>query len=364
VGYTYNTLGELAYERNDLAAAERSFTEALALVELGGRREVMNVINLLDAHLGLARLRQATGDGQAALELTERIEPIVRQMERTIEEQATEAPAAGERPTSPIRTRPWLVSMQFDMIAACKVRLWLAQGNIDAAARVAHASQWDLDEPVTLFLDRGLGLVAMAQLLIAQSEFERALRLLERLLVAARATGRGGSVIEILGLQALALDAVHDEPAALAALEHALHLAEPERFVRTFVDAGQIMAVLLGKAVARAIRREYAEDLLSAFAAADAQARRLDGQAPGGQPTRSEVSRAGAAATATLEPVTGRELEVLRLLAAGASNAEVARELIVEQSTVKTHLIHLYGKLGVHSRTQAVARARALQLLD
>ena len=254
--------------------------------------------------------------------------------------------------------------MLLDMIAACQVWLWLTQDDIEAATRVAHDRQWDLDEHVTLFLDRGLGLVAMARVLIAQSEFERALGLLERLLATVHASGRVGSVIEVLGLQAVALRAQHDESAALAALERALRLAEPEGFVRTFVDAGQPMAVLLREALARGIVRPYAEHLLSAFATPDMQAGTAIGQVRRDQPTRAPASAPRAAVAPSVEPVTARELEVLRLLAAGASNAEVARELVVEQSTVKTHLIHLYGKLGVHTRTQAVARARALQLLD
>jgi LuxR family maltose regulon positive regulatory protein len=204
----------------------------------------------------------------------------------------------------------------------------------------------------------------MARVLIAQADYERALGLLERLQATASASGRVGSVIEILGLQAVALDALRNEPAALAALERALRLAEPEGFVRTFVNAGPRMAVLLRQVLARGSTRAYAEHLLSAFAPVDTQSGTADGQVPRAGPTRGAAPAPGAAVTPSLEPVTERELQVLRLLAAGASNAEVARELIVEQSTVKTHLIHLYGKLGVHSRTQAVARARALQLLD
>jgi LuxR family maltose regulon positive regulatory protein len=220
------------------------------------------------------------------------------------------------------------------------------QGNVDAARDVALEQQWDLDAEVTLFQDRGPGLVAMARLLIAQAEYARALGVLERLLAAAQASGRVGRVIEILALQALALQAQKDESAAVRALEAALALAEPEGYVRTFVDEGQGMASLLRKALARGIARGYVEDLVAAFG------------------TRDTARRDQPVVTAGLEPVTPRELQVLRLLADGASNAELARALVVEQSTVKTHLIHLYSKLDAHNRTQAVARARALQLLD
>ena len=106
------------------------------------------------------------------------------------------------------------------------------------------------------------------------------------------------------------------------------------------------MAALLRKASTRGISRAYVETLLAAFGNREVQ--RRDQQAM----------------TVTQEPITPRELQVLRLLADGASNAELARELVVEQSTIKTHLLHLYTKLDVHNRTQAVARARALLLLD
>jgi LuxR family maltose regulon positive regulatory protein len=186
----------------------------------------------------------------------------------------------------------------------------------------------------------------MARLLIAQAEYARALGVLERLVAAAHASGRVGRVIEILGLQALVWQAQKDESAAVGVLESALKLAEPEGYVRTFVDEGQPMAALLRKALSRGIARGYVEDLLAAFGHRDAQRRE--------QP----------AVTADIELITPRELQVLRLLADGASNAQLARELVVEQSTVKTHLMHLYGKLDAHNRTQAVARARALLLLD
>jgi LuxR family maltose regulon positive regulatory protein len=258
-------------------------------------------------------------------------------MARTIEEREQ---------AGPVRTRPWLISMLLDLIATSQVWLWLMQGNLEAARDVALERQWDLDADITLFQDRGPGLLARVRVLIAQAHYARALGVLERLLAAANASGRAGWVIEILALQALVLQAQKDESAAVGALESALKLAEPEGYVRTFVDEGQSMAALLRKAHSRGIARDYTEDLLAAFGTPDTQRR--------DQPTL----------TATQEPITARELQVLRLLADGASNAELARALIVEQSTVKTHLLHLYGKLDVHNRTQAVARARALLLLD
>ena len=143
----------------------------------------------------------------------------------------------------------------------------------------------------------------------------------------------------MLILRALLADAKGDRTAALGTLAAAVAQAEPEGVVRPFLDEGAPMAALLAEL---RVAPAFLGILLAAF--------------PGREPG---PHRAG-----LVEPLTERELEVLRLLAAGRSNAEMAAELFVERSTVKTHLIHLYNKLGVHRRTQAVARARALRLLD
>jgi len=208
-GYTHLSLAELAYERNDLAAAERWFTDGLKLVQLGGHTEVLNLVYLVDAHLGLAKLRQIQGDGQTALDLTRQVEPLVLQMAHTIE----------EREAGHTRTGPWLISMQLDRIAACQVWLWLMQGNLDAARDVELERQWDLDADISVFQDRGPGLLAMARLVAAQTEYARALRVLDRLLAAARTSGRVASMIEILALQALVLQAQKDESEAVRALD-------------------------------------------------------------------------------------------------------------------------------------------------
>jgi len=131
---------------------------------------------------------------------------------------------------------------------------------------------------------------------------------------------------------------------ALSALARALALAEPEGYVGLFADEGPPMAALLREATSRGIAPEYAIRLLAAFDAG-----------PGLKP---------APAPPLPEPLSDREMDVLRLIAAGLSNREIAQELVVEVSTVKWHINNLYGKLGVHSRTQAVARARELNLLS
>ena len=180
---------------------------------------------------------------------------------------------------------------------------------------------------------------------------QQAERHLEAAWQLAEGQGLGWLRLRVLILRALLADAEGDPEAALGSLAAAVAQAEPEGVTRPFLDEGEPMAALLADlhAAARDTRRPvgsvspaFLGSLLAAF---------------GGKAQRRHR-------TGLIEELTERELEVLGLLAAGRSNADMAAMLFVEQSTVKTHLIHLYSKLGVHSRTQAVARARALGLLD
>jgi LuxR family maltose regulon positive regulatory protein len=172
--------------------------------------------------------------------------------------------------------------------------------------------------------------------------------LLARLLEAAEAARRVGSVIKILALQALAFQAQGDVGQALSALERALSLAEPEGYVRTFVDEGEPMARLLRRALSQGITPNYVARLMAAF----------------GETAESSPSVVQPLVNQPLvDPLSKRELEVLRLVAAGLSNREIAQELVVAVSTVKSHINHIYGKLDVKSRTRAVAQAQALGLL-
>jgi LuxR family maltose regulon positive regulatory protein len=147
-------------------------------------------------------------------------------------------------------------------------------------------------------------------------------------------------------------------------LEQALRLGEPEGYIRTFVDAGAPVADLLRKARARAIMPSYVEKLLVAFPDDDKETRRQGDQETGASSDGPiSLSPNLPVSRALVEPLTARELEVLGLLAEGASNDAIARRLIVSLGTVKKHLSNIFGKLEVESRTQAVARAHALGLL-
>ncbi|HEV2235619.1 MAG TPA: LuxR C-terminal-related transcriptional regulator, partial [Ktedonobacterales bacterium] len=178
---------------------------------------------------------------------------------------------------------------------------------------------------------------------------QRALDLLDRLLADAAAKGRGRSSLECLILRALVLRMQGRQEEALADLERAVTLAEPEGYVRLFADEGAPLAALLTLLLARGHGpAEYVRALIVAGAPPERDAP----PAPGGSGT-----------TTSLDPLTSRERDVLRLVADGISNAEIAARLVIEISTVKRHISNILTKLDAANRTQAVARARALGVL-
>lgn len=322
----YSGMGDLRREQNDFTAAAR-------YLELGMERvrETLTV----DAHvvwrcyLAQARLAQAAGNGSAALATLDQFEQIAR-----------------ERSYAP------------ELIAragAARARLWLMQGELAAATIWMERSGLDVDDSASF--PREAEYVTLARVLIAQGRAGQTLELLARLLAAAEQGARMHSAIELLTVRALAWQAQGTFQAALADLGRALALAAPEGFVRMFVDEGWPIAMLLAQiaGVASPVA-EYASALQQAFPERqDTAGRRREAAAPaaGRQPPASEL----------VEPLSAREHEVLRLIADGHSNQAIAERLVVAVSTVKKHVNNLYGKLGVQSRTQALARARELRLL-
>jgi LuxR family maltose regulon positive regulatory protein len=188
--------------------------------------------------------------------------------------------------------------------------------------------------------------LAIARVLIVKGDapsIERALALLKRLLQAAEAEGRMGITIEALALQAFAHWKRGEQADALTALEGALRLAEPEGYIRLFADFGLPMARLLQEARSRAVMPDYVAKLLAVFGA--------------------DITFLTNTETALPEPLSAREQEILELVAAGLTNQEIADKLVISSETVKKHTGNIYGKLGVSNRTEAVARARVLDLL-
>jgi LuxR family maltose regulon positive regulatory protein len=241
-------------------------------------------------------------------------------------------------------------AMMSRMIAAWRARLSLARGNVTEAVEWADTREnpgGHPDEALDFPLE--FEYLTVARLRIARGELHGLPAMLDRLRKRAESEGRMGSVIEILVLMATALRAQGRTDEAMTALQRSLSLGEPEGFVRVFVDAGEPMAKLLRSALSRQIMPEYVSGLLASFGTTAGR----DGSIP----------FSGPRVKPTMEPITGRELEILRLLAAGASNKQIAEELTLVTGTVKAHLLNIYRKLDVHNRTQAVARARELSLL-
>ncbi|MCW5714675.1 MAG: hypothetical protein KIT43_09210 [Bauldia sp.] len=235
-------------------------------------------------------------------------------------------------------------------VAAMAARLRIAAGRLDEAARWRRESGVGIeDETASL---REYEHLTLARLLLAEQRAARSGRgsaelveFLGRLERAAERGGRGGSLIDIALLKALAHGLRNESGAAMASLERALALAEPEGFVRLFADLGAPMAELLGNALRRGVAPAYVRELLAAFAPVRTAARPETGEQPA-------------------EPLSERELDVLRLLRTELDGPAIARELEVSLNTMRTHTKKIFEKLGVNNRRSAVRRAEELNLLQ
>jgi len=306
-GWVYIRVAEILYEWNQLGTAAEYLARGLQRAKLGG-----DVRALLAGYLLASRLELTRGNVSAAVAQLERARPLV--------EQAT-FPGWAER---------------FERL---QLECWLAQGHLRAVATWADEI-WQRDAR-TEAAD-----LALARALLVKGDLpavDRARALLKRLIDTAETAGRMGVAVEALALEAVALSMRGDQAGALAALGNALRRAEPEGYVRRFADLGLPMAQLLYEAQARDVMPEHVEALLAAF---------------------GEDFAAPAPPQAILpEPLTEREQEILELIAAGLTNREIGEQLVISAETVKKHAGSIYGKLGVHSRTEAAARARELGLL-
>ncbi len=327
VGSVQQSLAEYYYEWDELETAARLVQAAFTRLRHAGNPRLM-----LLSYVTLTRILNAQGDVTGALEALQQAEKLVRDHSLPI------------RYTSPVM--------------ALRLQQWLAQGNHKAATDWLQSSGLQVDAAITAG-EEGQS-QAVARVLLAQGEFDAALHWLVRLRQSAEALGRQVHVIRMLALQSVALSLKGDKAAALATLAHGLQLAEPQGYIRTFVDEGEPMRDLIAEYAIRnaeSSRRTYVAKLLSSFGFVEAK--------PITGPI-TEVSPHSTLPTpnsALIEPLTERELEVLRLVAQGLSDRQIAEQLIVVIGTVKRHLNNLYGKLGVHSRTQALVQARALGLL-
>ncbi len=304
-GLAYTGLATVLREWNDLETAERFAREGVKLSEQWGPAEVT-----MHGYVELAHILQVRGDENGALDAIQKAVQTARDLSA------------------------WTITP----LGSTEARLHLARGDIAAASRWVEENDLSVeDEPD---FQQMLNYLTLARVLIAQKQSRDVLYSLTRLLEKAESAGAMGYVIEILVLEAMAYQAQNALDSAIKCLRQALTLAEPEGYVRIFADEGAPMAALLRRAAARGIAVEYVSKLLTALA--DLQTC---------QPATC------------IEPLSDRELEVLRLIAAGLSNRQIGDELVLAVGTVKKHTHNIYGKLGVRSRVQAVARAKGLGIL-
>ena len=311
----YVGMGDLHREHNDLTTAAELLQRSVDIGEHLGLPQ-----NRHRWHVAKARLLEAEGDLAAAEELYD------------------EAERSYTADFSP-DVRP---------VAAQRARLWVAQGRLEDAFAWARERELTSDDEISYL--REFEHVTLARALLgrlarepAEATLAEATGLLRRLLDAAEAGQRTGTVVELLALEALAHQLDGDTAAALAPLERSLALAEPEGYVRLFLDLGTPMVELLRAAARHGTSAAYVGQLLGAGGAARSGASRRDAY---GSPSLSE-----------------REQHVLRLLGTELGGPEIARELVLSLNTVRTHTRNIYAKLGVTNRRAAVRRAQELDLL-
>ena len=316
-------MSEIYRERNDFQSATQNL---LRSKELGELKELGQ--NPYRWRVVMARIRAAQGDLDGALDLLNEAESVYM----------------GD--FSP-NVRP---------VPALRARVWIRMGRLGEA--LSWAREQGLSTRDDLRYSREFEHITLARILLAQQKIDgseslvcEAIGLLERLLKAAEEGGRTGSAIEILTLQALAHQQQGDLPAALSHLERALTLAEPEGYVRIFLDEGASMAQLIEIAAEQGIMPDYTGKLLPAF---DSAQHGLQAALP---------HAASPAPSSLIEPLSQRELEILRLFKTELSGPEIAQELVIALSTVRTHTKSIYGKLNVNSRRGAVQRATELNLV-
>ncbi len=305
IGWVHIRLGELFYEWNDLPAA-RDYAEAgVRSAAIGDDPRV----RVAGATL-MARLQLAVGDVEAAADTLEDVRTLV---EKSVLQD---------------------VAARYDR---CRIEVWLAQGAVGYAL---HSLE------TTLAVDEPLHRLAVARVLCAvvdDPSLERAERMLTGLLEVAADEGRLGLEIEAWATRALVSWQRSDVPRALIGIERALTLAKPEGYIRLFADLGPAMAPLLQEARTRHVLPDYLETIQRAIG--------------------KDVRLPGDRAVTLPEPLSPRELDVLRLIAAGLTNEDIGDRLFISPETVKKHASSIYGKLGAGNRTETAARARELGLL-
>jgi LuxR family maltose regulon positive regulatory protein len=318
-GYALVGLGRVWYEWDDLGAAIRFVQDGIQRSQKGGFKDI-----LLRGYLAMARIQQAQHNFEGTLDALENAELAAKQM-------------------GGAEIKDW--------VDAFRAQMWLDQGETQAAIGWASKYSGDLHDQVFPSLA-----IALARVRLAQGKPEDALGLLEHALKSAQVVGRLGNAVQILAIKAIVQNILGELENSLATLSQALALAEPEGYLRVFLDEGEPMRSLIAgiklmieNQTDQEISINYLNKILSAF------------QISSFQPFRQ--STVGDLQSSILDPLSERELEVLRLMASGLSNRDIARRDVVSINTVKTQVKSIYSKLGAHTRADALTAARRLGLI-
>jgi LuxR family maltose regulon positive regulatory protein len=355
-------LADICVTQGRLSDAQRAYEDGLRLVEGVGATGALR--GVADMHLGIGEVHFERGDvSSARIHLTRALElgenlglpqfPYRWRASMALLAE-TDGDVGNARGLLVEAERVYVGDFSPDVrpLHARRARLDIAHGDVDAALR--WVAEHDLRPDDVLSYAREFAHVTLAEVLVAQGRrdgsqhsLEDARSLLARLLTETGEARRYGTRIDVLALQALAADSAGDTVSAESTLSRALSLAEHEGQIRSFTRHGAAMAALLDRTSARS-RSTFVERIQSSL-----------GSTPLAPSRTSEVAPVGA----TVETLSVRETEVLRLLATELDGPEIARHLVVSLHTVRTHSKHIYAKLGVNSRRAAVRRAEELGLL-
>jgi LuxR family maltose regulon positive regulatory protein len=316
LSHVYSTLSFVLCELNDIEGAVQYSKDAVYLARHWEQADAL--------HFALDNLGQAlfaSGDIKGAFVVLRQTQQVARS------------------------TSAW-----FEEITLSQEVEWhLASGNLEAAKQCLHRANVDIDEasklPIGAFKSILMPLT-IVQIFIAQNQQAKALEMAGSLIEELEKRGMFNHLIKVLAWQALIHQGLRQDAQALESLKRSLTLAAPEGYARTFIKIGPGLIPLLHKALAAGITPDYVNTLILIV-----------------KPEPRSIQTVTRSSSSLIEPLSEREMDVLRLLAQGCADKKIAESLVIARETVHKHLKNIYGKLEVHSRSEAIVRARELDLL-